>query len=193
MAPLAPELRKALDRAVVDARETAEAGAANALAVLAVERDQAPDGLRAEDRRLRVALRARARSLGNGLTFDGMAQLREEIAYASWHRMLFARFLAENGLLIEPASGAPVSMVDVAELARDQGESDPWVLAARYAAAMLPGIFGTAEPTTRVTFAPDDRLRLEAILKDLPTELFRADDALGWVYHFWQSKRKDAV
>jgi len=193
MAPLAPELRKALDKAVVDARETAEAGAANALAVLAVERDQAPDGLRPENRRLRIALRARAKSLGNGLTFDGMPQLREEIAYATWHRMLFARFLAENGLLIEPASGAPVFMVDVAELAREQGESDPWVLAARYASEMLPGIFGTAEPTTRVVYSPDDRLRLEAILKALPAELFTADDALGWVYQFWQSKRKDEV
>ena len=193
MAPVPPDLRRDLERAVVDARETAEAGAGNALAVLGVGRDPAPAGLSETDRALRVALRAQARSLGNGLTFDGIPALTEEIAYSTWHRMLFARFLAENGLLVEPASGAPVSMEDVAELARGAGESDPWVLAARYAAEMLPGIFGTDDPTTRVSFSPDDRLRLEAILRGLPRELFTADDALGWVYQFWQSKRKGEV
>ena len=193
MAPLPTDLRRALERAVIAARDTAEAGAGNALAVLGVEEDRAPDVLSPTDRALRVQLRARARSLGNGLFFDGIPELREEIAYAAWHRMLFARFLAENGLLVEPASGVPVSLDDVAELAREQREADPWVLAARYAAEMLPGIFGTADPTTRVVFAPDDRLQLEAILKALPAELFAADDALGWVYQFWQSRRKDEV
>ena len=31
------------------------------------------------------------------------------------------------------------------------------------------------------------------ILAALPAELFRADDALGWVYQFWQAKRKKEV
>jgi hypothetical protein len=193
MPPLAAELRRDLERAVIAARQTAETGAQNALVVLGVADDRAPDGLTAEDRALRVALRARARSLGSGLTVDGMAALREEIAYGAWHRMLFARFLAENGLLVEPSSGAPVSIPDVAELAQETGEADPWVLAARYAAAMLPGIFGTVDLTNQVAFSPDDRLRLEAILRGLPKEVFTADDALGWVYQFWQSKRKDEV
>src|SRR4029079_1847135 len=65
--------------------------------------------------------------------------------------------------------------------------------AARYAADMLPGIFGTVDPTTKVTFAPDDRLSIEAILRELPREHFTADAALGWVYQFWQSKRKKEV
>lgn len=193
MAPLPPDLRRDLEHAVISARETAEQGAGNALAVLGVNREPAPAGLSPEDRSLRVALRASARSLGNGLTFDGIPALTEEIAYAAWHRMLFARFLAESGLLVEPRSGAPVSMEDVADLAKAAGEPDRWVLAARYAAEMLPGIFGTDDPTTRVALAPDDRLRLEKILQDLPSALFTADDALGWVYQFWQSKRKDDV
>ncbi len=193
MAPLPVDLRRALERAVTEARDVAETGAAHALAVLRVEDDRAPDTLSSGDRALRVQLRARARSLGNSDMPTGIPALREEVAYAAWHRMLFARFLAENGLLVEPASGVPVSLDDVAELAREQGEPDPWVLAARYAAEMLPGIFGTADPTTRVIFAPDDRLRLEAILKALPAEVFTADDALGWVYQFWQSKRKAEV
>ena len=89
MAPLPQDLRRALERAVVDARETAEAGAANALAVLAVEEDRAPDGLSQSDRSLRVGLRARARSLGGGeVDMEAIAELREEIAYAAWHRAL---------------------------------------------------------------------------------------------------------
>lgn len=192
MPPLPSDLRRNLERAVVRARDTAEAGAANALAVLGVADEHAPGALGQDDRQLRIGLRAQARSLGGGLTLEGVAGLREQIAYAVWHRMLFARFLAENGLLVHP-SGAPVSMGDVVELAREQGEPDPWALAARYAASMLPGIFGTTDPTTQVVLAPDDRLRLEEILRTLPSELFVADDALGWVYQFWQSKRKDEV
>ena len=122
----------------------------------------------------------------------GLDLLVEEIAYEQWHRMLFARFLAENDLLLHP-EGAPVSLEDVRELAAEAGERDPWVLAARYAAAMLPGIFRADDPANRVALAPEDRSRLEAVLERLPTTLFTADDALGWVYQFWQSDRKDDV
>ena len=55
---------------------------------------------------LRRALRAKARQLGGGSQADGLTQLLEEIAYEQWHRMLFARFLAENDLLIHPAGVA---------------------------------------------------------------------------------------
>ena len=106
--------------------------------------------------------------------------------------MLFARFLAENDLLLHP-EGAPVSIAEVRELAAEEGERDPWVLAARYAAAMLPGIFRADDPANRVALAPEDRSRLEAVLERLPASLFTADDALGWVYQFWQSERKDEV
>lgn len=193
MAPLPSDLRRELEKAVVRARDVAEAGAANALVYLGVEQREAPSGLGQHERDLRVALRAHARALGREVAPMGMDELREEIAYGQWHRMLFARFLAENGLLVEPKSGAPVSMADVAELARDAGESDPWLVAARFAAEMLPGIFGTEEPTTQVAFAPDDRLRLEQILTGLPVAVFTSDDALGWVYQFWQAKRKKEV
>jgi hypothetical protein len=122
----------------------------------------------------------------------GIDGLVEEIAYEQWHRMLFARFLAENQLLLHPG-GAAVSMADVAALAAEEGERDQWVLAARYAAAMLPGIFRADDPAHQVRFAAEHRTRLEGILAALPAELFRADDALGWVYQFWQTKRKKEV
>ena len=54
-------------------------------------------------RRLRQALRARARQLGDGDGTQGFDPLVDEVAYEQWHRMLFARFLAENGLLMHPA------------------------------------------------------------------------------------------
>ena len=192
MPPLEPDLRHDLERAVVRARDTAEEGARAAIAVLGVEASAAPTALSPADRDLRTALRARGRSLGGGVLPLGIDALIEEIAYEQWHRMLFARFLAENDLLLHPG-GAAVSMTDVAALAAEEGERDQWVLAARYAAAMLPGVFRADDPAHQVRFAAEHRTRLEGILADLPAELFRADDALGWVYQFWQTKRKKEV
>ena len=192
MPPLAPELRRDLERAVVSARGLAEAAARAALARLGAEDAEAPTGLSADLRGLRTALRERAKALGGGVRALGIPLLVEEIAYEQWHRMLFARFLAENGLLLHP-EGAPVSLADLRELAAEEGERDPWVLAARYAAAMLPGIFRADDPANRVVLAPEDRSRLEAVLEGLPASLFTADDALGWVYQFWQSERKYEV
>ena len=42
-------------------------------------------------------------------------------------------------------------------------------------------------------FAPEGRHALEQILAGLPAEVFAADDALGWVYQFWQKDKKDEV
>lgn len=192
MPPLAPELRRDLEKAVVTARGLAEAAARSTLARLGVAEAEAPAGLPPDLRGLRTALRERAKALGGGVRAEGIPLLVEEIAYEQWHRMLFARFLAENDLLLHP-EGAPVSLADVRELAAEEGERDPWVLAARYAAAMLPGIFRADDPANRVALAPEDRSRLEAVLEGLPASLFTADDALGWVYQFWQSERKDEV
>ncbi len=36
-------------------------------------------------------------------------------------------------------------------------------------------------------------LKLEKLLASLPEAVFTASDALGWVYQFWQSKKKDEV
>jgi len=190
--PLPAELRRELEKTIVRAREIAEAGAHAVLRTLGTESESAPAALSAEDRRLRNALRARARVLAMPSDPSGTNALMEEIAYEQWHRMLFARFLAENGLLIHP-EGASVSIREVRELARELGEADPWVLAATYAAAMLPGIFRVDDPASQVRLAPDDRLRLEATLTALPSVAFVADDALGWVYQFWQTKAKDEV
>ena len=55
-----------------------------------------------------------------------------ECAYEHWHGMLFARFLAENQLLIEPQMGVAITLDECGELAKDEGV-DQWMLAARFA------------------------------------------------------------
>ena len=192
MAPLDPGLRRVLEKAVLDAREAAERAAKVALDTLAVEEQRAFATQNPEQRQLRNALRARARQLGSGSLRDGLRLLVEEVAYGQWHRMLFAQFLAENGLLMHP-TGVAVTLRDCAELAAEEGESDPWQLAARYAGAMLPGIFPTEDPIVKVRFAPEGRAALEVILAELPSGVFTSDDGLGWVYQFWQAKRKKEV
>lgn len=187
------ELRNILERAIIEARDVAEAAARSVLTVLAVDQKEAPTAMSPEQRRLRNALRAKARQLGNGLMTDGIGMLLEEIAYQQWHRMLFARFLAENNLLIHPTEGVPVTLHDCAELASEEGEPDSWTVASKYASVMLPGIFRSDDPAVQIRLAPEGRLKLESILIELPIAVFTADDSLGWIYQFWQSKRKDEV
>src|SRR5229473_1171667 len=194
MAPLSNELRSMLERAIIRAREIAEEEAQAALIRLAVNRNEPFASLNAEQRRLRNALRAKARQLGGGSSSQdkGFKLLVEEVAYEQWHRRLFARFLAENNLLMHPL-GVPVTLEECEELAEEEGEADGWQLAARYASLMLPGIFRADDPAVQVPFSPEGRHKLEKIITDFPSVLFTADDTLGWVYQFWQTKRKKEV
>ena len=110
MPTLASELRNKLERVVIEARDVAEAGARAALEALAVHYRETYPHMKSAQRELRNHLRARARQLGDrrlpkpdssGKDHE-IDHLAGECAYEHWHRMLFARFLAENGLLIEP-------------------------------------------------------------------------------------------
>ncbi|MCY7299685.1 MAG: hypothetical protein LH616_10790, partial [Ilumatobacteraceae bacterium] len=92
---------------------------------LAVERDSAPATIANGQRKLRNGLRARARQFGNGDMRAGLPQLVEAIAYEQWHRMLFARFLAENSLLMHP-EGAAVTLQDCADIALEEGAGALW-------------------------------------------------------------------
>jgi len=186
MSPLDTPLRNLLEKAVVRARDVAERGARAALERLAVAAPNALDSMSPDERALRVSLRAKQRQLGD---FDA---LLAECAYEHWHRMLFARFLAENDLLMHP-QGVPVTLDECDELAESEGAADGWDLAACYAARMLPGIFRSDDPVLQVRLAPEDHLALERIVDELPRAVFTADDSLGWVYQYWQSKKKDEV
>ena len=195
MAALDRGLRRELGRAVQKARKIAESGARSALGVLMVGEVEADASLTDSDRALRLRLRAHGRQLGDARAESGqqeVTRLAHEVAYEHWHRMLFARFLAENGLLIEPETGMALPLSECRELARERGE-DPWALAGGFAAKMLPGIFRPDDPSLEVTLAPETRGALEKTLAGLPAPVFQADDALGWTYQYWQTDRKDEV
>lgn len=187
MAPLPVELRGLLQRAVLDARVAAEGAAREALGALAVEEDRPFDALDEQQKTLRRGLRAKVRQLGG---FDALVA---EVAYEQWHRMLFARFLSENNLLIHPDMGVAVSLAECKELAEEAGAANEWVLAAEFAGRMLPGVFRSDDPSLAVRFAHEGRVALEQILTALPPAVFTADDSLGWVYQFWQTEAKKEV
>jgi len=199
--PLAKRLRIQLENTVKAAREVAEKGARATLSQVAVGEAKAPDYLNDELKTLRRRLRAHGRALGDVKAVDDTQDMRHlvwEVSYEHWHRMLFARFLAENGLLLwEP--GAAVSLDDCEALVQ---EADPamnlsaktkWELAGKLAARMLPQVFKPQSPVFELAFAPEHQRELERLLTALPTEVFKASDSLGWVYQFWQAKRKDEV
>jgi hypothetical protein len=185
---LSSPLRKQLEASVLAARRAAESSSRAALDGLGVFVDRRPEHLDANQAALRNGLRAKWRQLGNDREL-----LVAECAYEQWHRLLFARFLAENNLLLHPRYGAAVTLADCEELAAELGEPDGWSVAARFAAEILPGIFRLDDPCVRVRLAPEGRQALEQTLDSLPIEMFVADDALGWVYQYWQKDKKDEV
>jgi hypothetical protein len=189
MAALESTLRKLLERTVVNARTAAESAADKALRRLGMHQNEPPETLSAEERGFRRELEAQKSQI------SGYQALVEQCAYEHWHRILFARFLAENELLIHPTAGVAVSLDDCddEELQREFGASDAYDLAARYAAQMLPAVFRPDDALLRVKLAPEDRLALESLVKSLPEVVFKADDSLGWTYQFWQKERKEQV
>jgi len=198
MAILTKEERNELSKVVIQARGVAEAAAAKALRAIGVGETDAPSHLSEEKRTLRRALRAQARQLGDKEdprkkgTYD-LYHLTEKIAYDQWHRMLFARFLAENDLLISPDHGVAVSLAECRELAPEIGLKDEWDVAVRFAAKSLPQIFRPDDPAGKIELAPEDRASLRDLVVGLSREILLASDSLGWSYQFWQTERKKQV
>ena len=194
MPALHSNLRNNLEKTIVKARDEAEAGARAALERLAVDAPKPFEHLDEEQRLLRRKLRAHARQVGDKSKKNDsheITRLVGECAYEHWHRMLFARYLAENSLLMHP-EGVAVTLEECDELAAEEG-TDRWTLAAEYASRMLPQIFHPDDPLLAVTLAPEDKRTLEKLVADLPIEVFTADDSVGWCYQFWQTKRKEEV
>lgn len=188
--------RRHLDGAVQRARAAAEQAAGNALRALAVAEPSRPSYLKDDDNVLRLALREKARQLGDDTVRSGadLTSIVREVAYEQWHRLLFARFLEANGLLRHPEfRETSLTLDDCADLADDLGEPDGWSVAARFASEILPGVFRLDDPAVQVRFATEHRLELERILLSVPTEVFVTEDALGWVYQFWQTAEKRRV
>ncbi|MCL7421789.1 MAG: BREX-1 system adenine-specific DNA-methyltransferase PglX [Methylobacter sp.] len=199
MQPLEKSLRNRLEKTIKDARNIAESAARAALEQLGVG-DATPFAHLSEaERELRRKLRVHGRQLGDERNAQSQIQsidrLVEEVAYEHWHRMLFARFLAENNLLMYPDPDEPVAITleECDDLAADEGAANGWELAARFAAQMLPQIFRLDSPVFQLALPPEHQQRLERLVIDLPLETFTASDSLGWVYQFWQTNNKDRI
>lgn len=201
MAPAMTEVlnsdqRRFLDAQTQRAREAAQRAAEDALRALAVNEPSRPRYLSDEQNKLRLALRDKARQLGDETARADapLANLVHDVAYEQWHRLLFARFLEVNGLLRHPDyREIPLSLDDCGDLASDLGEPDAWAVAARFASEILPGVFRLTDPAVQVRFAAEHRSALERLLLDIPSEVFTTEDALGWVYQFWQTSEKKRV
>jgi hypothetical protein len=198
MKPLEKTLKNQLEKTVREARDVAETAAKIALEQLSVGEAIPFAHLNESDREIRRKLRVHGRQLGdclNGSEVQTMDKLIEEAAYEHWHRMLFARFLAENNLLMypDPANPVPITLEECEDLASKEGAKNGWDLAARFAAHMLPQIFRPNSPVFQLSLPPEHQQKLERLMDELPTEVFTASDSLGWVYQFWQSKKKDEI
>lgn len=188
--------RRFLDAQTQRAREAAQRAAEDAMRALAVGEPSRPAYLSEEQNRLRLALRDKGRQLGDDTSRAGapLTNLIHDVAYEQWHRLLFARFLAVNELLRHPEyRDIPLSLEDCGDFAPDLGEPDAWAVAARFASEILPGVFRLTDPAVQVRFAAEHRNALERLLLEIPAEVFTTEDALGWVYQFWQTAEKKRV
>ncbi|MDR1579522.1 MAG: hypothetical protein LBS35_04135 [Synergistaceae bacterium] len=171
-------------------RKVATAAARGALECLAVNLRTPYPGMGKRQTNLRRRLVARARQIGceeeDGLL--DISRLADEIAYEKWHRMFFARFLADNGLLMYGKGGGavPVTLRECGELAREERALSGWELAGRLAALMLPQIFRPDSPASEISFPPESRRLMESSLSKLPPNVFEDPGVLGDVYRFWR-------
>jgi hypothetical protein len=196
---LTKDQRNLLSRVTLEAREVAETAARAALENLAVHEGEYRRHMTVDQRLFRNRLRARGKALGDRRDERTRAQmidrLAESAAYEHWHRLLFTRFLAENHPLHtdEALGTVPVTLEECDELAAELGARDGFDLACRFASQTLPGIFRRDDPVLDLRLAPNHEVQLRQLQDRLPAEMFRADDALGWTYQFWQAKRKDQI
>ena len=196
---LATGHRKLLEKVTDTARVLAESACRAALENLAVHEGEYRAHMDMEQRLLRNRLRARGRALGDvrdaRTGCQDIQHLSELAAYEHWHRLLFTRFLTENHLLLtDEANGSvPVTLEECEELAPELQARDGLDLACRFASRTLPGVFRRDDPVLDLPLALNDQVELRKLLATLPSEVFRADDALGWTYQFWQAQRKKEV
>lgn len=200
MQALDKDLRGALEKTVKAARTVAETAAHAAVDQLGVGHDKPEAFLSDAEKALRNRLRTHGKQLGDDRDSKSsnptygkqeVQHLVQEVAYQHWHRMLFARFLADNNLLIY--DGVAVTIEECDELALDEGAKTGWELAGKLAACMLPQVFKPGSPVFELTFAPEHQSELERLLKALPDAVFKASDSLGWVYQFWQADNKERI
>tara|TARA_B110000196_G_scaffold293833_1_gene282433 strand:+ start:20248 stop:23913 length:3666 start_codon:yes stop_codon:yes gene_type:complete len=191
---LSKTLRGQLEKTVTQGRKLVEKAAREEIERLGVGESSAPSYLQEADAKLRNQLRAHGRSLGDIKAADSSQQidlLVREVAYEQWHRMLFAYFLAQNDLLM--CEGYSLSIDECGELAPELDARSGWEAAGLLAAQMLPQVFRATSPALKIVLPLDAVQELETLIKSIHPDTFQAQDALGWLYQFWQTDRKEAV
>ncbi len=168
MTVLTTDDRAALEKAVVGARDAAEDAARAALLALAVDRPAPFATLDEEQRRLRNALRARARQLGDGDQDAGLrsARRRDRLRAVAPHAL---RPLPGRERPADAPGGVRRHAGGVRRAGARGGRSRRlgcWPPATPR--RMLPGIFRRDDPAVQVRFAPEGRNALERMLADLP-------------------------
>jgi hypothetical protein len=93
----------------------------------------------------------------------------------------------------DPNDPVAVSLEECEDLAAEEGAKNGWELSARFAARMLPQIFRPDSPVFQLTLPPEHQQKLERLVADLEIPIFTATDSLGWVYQFWQARKKDLI
>jgi hypothetical protein len=106
--------------------------------------------------------------------------------------MLFARFLAENGLLVEPSEEAAVSLEELEYYAEQAGRS-LWEHAGYCAHRMLLAVFRPEDPALALELPQEHQGKLERLVAELDQATFPATDSLGRTYQFWQADQKETV
>ena len=101
--PLDKSMRKKLERTHSRGTRHSRSCGTAAMKQLGVGESKSYERLNYRQKELRRTFRSHGRQLGDERCLrkktQGVERLVEEIAYQHWHRMLFARFLAENDLL----------------------------------------------------------------------------------------------
>lgn len=196
MRSLKTDQRNYLQKCVEAARDIAEKAAHISLESIAVSQPSFYTHMNETEKDLRRQLRSQGRQLGDKLDQNGhqtLDNLIEKVAYEHWHRMLFAKFLAVNNLLMHPELNIPLSLQECDDLAISMNMKNGWELAAKYASIMLPQIFDPQSPILLLDIPIEDIQKMEQLIEQVPDEIFMASDSLGWVYQFWQSRRKEEV
>ena len=174
-------LRSALESTVIKARDITEQAAREAIKRLGIHEGAAPGYLTEAETELRVQLRAHGRHLGDIKSTNGEQEidlLISEAAYEHWHRMLFARFLEQNSLLMYDAS-THVTLEECSELAADEGFANGWAYVGHLASKMLPQVFRQDSAVLQLELTLEHVRSLEQLIEKLNPQTFQAQDSLG--------------
>ena len=197
MPALESDLRRQLENVVIQARDVAEAAARSALQKRAVDVAEPFSHFGPRRRNCGTGCgrgAVRSGDVRNADKTQSIDQLTQELAYEYWHRMLFARFLAENHLLMHP-DGVAVSLEECEELAT-AATHRPRTASSWRRATPARCCRRFSAPTTccwRSNSPRSNGWRWRSCWPACRKKTFLADDSLGWVYQFWQSKKKEEV